>query len=160
MPVIVVGADTSVGTAIVAALLEPNREVRAFVSDPSAAAKLKRLGVKVALGDVSDPSHIEGASLNCFSAVLVTEAAVDDRERAFAEGRDDVLQGWADAVCDAEVQRVLWVNSGGNLPEVVGVETAVIDTSSPVDVASEVVALDNAKDLSQPLREAPSNVES
>ncbi len=160
MPVIVVGADTSVGSAIVEALLEPDREIRAFVTDPTAAAKLKRLGVKVALGDVSDPSHIEGASLNCFSAVLVTEAADDDRERAFADSRDDVLQGWAEAVSDAAVQRVLWVDSGGNLPEVVGSETAVIDASSLLDVASEVVALDNAKDLSRPLREAPSNAES
>lgn len=157
---IVVGADTPFGSAIVEALLEPGREVRAFVSDPVAAATFKRLGVKVALGDVSDPSHIEGSCLNCFSAVLVTEAAVDQRERAFASNRDAVLQGWVEAVSDAAVQRVLWVDSGANVPAVVGIESAVIDASSAREVASEVVALDNAIELNRPPREAPSTAES
>ena len=92
MPVIVVGADTPVGLSIVSALIEPDREVRAFVTDPDVSASLKAQGVKVALGDVSDPSHVGGACLNCFSAVLVTEAARDDRERAFApENFDDCV---------------------------------------------------------------------
>jgi uncharacterized protein YbjT (DUF2867 family) len=84
MPVIVVGADTSQGRAVVEGLLEPGREVRAFVSDPDAGAELRELGVKVALGDVSDDSHVQGACTNCFTAVLVTEAARDGRERSFA----------------------------------------------------------------------------
>lgn len=159
MPVIVVGADTPLGSAIVEALLEPDREVRAFVSDPAAAATLRRLGVKVALGDVSDPSHIEASCLNCFSAVLVTEAAVDERERAFASDRETILQGWAEAAADAAVQRVLWVDSGAELPDVVGIEIAVIDAASGIDVAREVVILDNAIELNQPPREAPPSVE-
>jgi nucleoside-diphosphate-sugar epimerase len=107
MPVIVVGADTPVGWAIVSAMVEPDREVRAFVSSPAASERLKRLGVKVALGDVSDVSHVEGACLHCFSAVLIGEAAFDDRERSFAPDAAAVLAGWAEAV--RRVQRVIWV---------------------------------------------------
>jgi len=44
MPVIVVGADTETGRAVVQGLIEPGREVRAFVSDLDAAAALRRRG--------------------------------------------------------------------------------------------------------------------
>ena len=74
MPVIVVGADTSKGRAVVEELVAPGREVRAFVSDPGAGAELRELGVKVALGDVSDDSHVQGACMNCFTAVLITDS--------------------------------------------------------------------------------------
>lgn len=153
MPVIVVGADTPVGSKIVAALLEPGREVRAFVSDPDIAAQLRQRGVKVALGDVSDPSHIEGCCLNCFSTVFVTEAAGDDRERAFATDVADVLAGWADAAHSAGVERVLWVAPDENVPAVEGVETAIIRHGSPDEVARLVVEYDDARDLSRLLRE-------
>ena len=58
MPVIVVGADTPVGLSIVSALIEPDREVRAFVTDAEVGVSLKARGVKVALGDVSTVSAI------------------------------------------------------------------------------------------------------
>ncbi len=147
MPVIVVGADTRLGTAIVEALIEPQREVRAFVTDPDHGIRLKSIGVKVALGDVSDPSHVGGACLNCFSAVFVTEAAEDDRERAFAADRRVVLRGWAEAAREASVTRVIWVDSLGGLPDTGIDETAVVNPRSVEDVAGEVVRLDDAASL-------------
>ena len=66
MPVIVIGADTPTGHAVVDALLPRRGEVRAFVSDPTEAAALKERGVKVAVGDVSDGSHIGGAATQGF----------------------------------------------------------------------------------------------
>lgn len=144
MPVIVVGADTQLGRPIVDALLEPEREVRAFVTDIEVADDLRRVGVKVALGDVSDPSHIGGACLNCFSAVLITEAARDGRERAFARSPERVIQGWADAVAEAAVSRVIWVGVGH--VAVPGAEMAVVDTDEP-DVPGRVAALDDAASL-------------
>lgn len=144
MPVIVVGADTPIGRPIVDALLEPDREVRAFVSDISVAEDLRRVGVKVALGDVSDPSHIGAACLNCFSAVLVTEAAHDARERAFASSPERVIQGWADAVAEAAVSRVIWVGAGHTA--VPGAEMAVLRGDEP-DVAGRVAELDDAATL-------------
>jgi uncharacterized protein YbjT (DUF2867 family) len=142
MPVIVVGADTPNGRAIIEGLIEPRREVRAFVTDPGTAADLRQSGVKVALGDVSDDSHIQGAATNCFTAVLVAEAARDDRDRAFAATESQVLAGWAAAVTASNVTRVIWVEDG-EVPTTGARESVRVSPSHPTVVA-EVVALDTA----------------
>ena len=144
MPAIVIGADTAVGRAIVDALIEPDREVRAFVSDIASAEELREAGVKVALGDVSDPSHIEGACTRCFSAILVTEAAFDDRERSFAHTPEAVLEGWVEAVRGAAVSRVIWVGEG--VRPVDGIEWVQVESSEP-DIPGRVAALDDARSL-------------
>lgn len=140
MPVIVVGADTPVGAAIIDALVEPDREVRAFVTAPERAGELRRKGVKVATGDVSDVSHVEAASLNCFSAVLIADAAGDERDRSFAATPEAVLEGWAVAV--RRVSRVIWV--GIDAPPATGVdEVAVVSGGpSPDGTARRVAELD------------------
>jgi nucleoside-diphosphate-sugar epimerase len=143
MPVIVIGADTAAGSAIIEALAAPGREVRAFVSDPDVAAALKEQGIKVALGDVSDDSHVEAASLHCFSAVLVSEAARDGRERSFAATELDVLRGWARAVSAAAVRRVIWVHEG-DPPRVDAPEMATVSPEAE-DVGGRVAALDDAR---------------
>ena len=145
MPVIVVGADTREGRALVEGLIEPGREVRAFVSDVDAAAEFRRAGVKVALGDVSDDSHVQGAALNCFTAVLVTEAARDGRERSFASAEEQVLRGWATATEACGVTRVIWVHDG-EVPPVAAKEVRTVSPRHP-SLVSEVVALDNARYL-------------
>ncbi|MFQ5522976.1 MAG: NAD(P)H-binding protein [Acidimicrobiia bacterium] len=143
MPVIVVGADTGVGRAIIEGLYDPSRDIRAFVSDEEQGAELKERGIKVALGDVSDESHIEGAAMNCFTAVLVAEASADKRERSFAASPAEVLAGWARAV--ASVTRVIWV-SGGEVPDTTAPESAQVDPGDP-DVVAKVVALDDAQKI-------------
>jgi uncharacterized protein YbjT (DUF2867 family) len=145
MPVIVVGADTETGRAVVEGLIEPGREVRAFVSDVDAATALRRAGVKVALGDVSDDSHIQGAAMNCFTAVLVTEAARDDRERSFATSEEQVLEGWAEATSASGVTRVIWVHDG-EVPPVQASEVRIVSPTHP-SLVTEVAALDNARFL-------------
>ena len=145
MPVIVVGADTPVGSVILDRLRSRQGEIRAFVTDPETAERLRSEGgVKVALGDVSDGSHVGGAATGCFSAVLVADAATDARERSFASSPDELWSQWAAAVRDAEVSRVIWVGDAG--PEVPGAERAVVPTDdrSPSDVARDVAALDEA----------------
>jgi putative NADH-flavin reductase len=146
VPVIVIGADTEIGEAIARRLYNPPREVRVFVSDPDRGLEMKRAGFKVAVGDVSDESHVEAASTRCFSAVLVTEASSDDRERSFATTPDQVLQGWARAVVTSEVTRVIWV-TGASHPETSVDEVAVVDPSEP-DVARIVFELDEVASLS------------
>jgi nucleoside-diphosphate-sugar epimerase len=144
MPVIVVGADTPLGTAIVAALLGRQGEVRAFVSDPGEALRLKALGVKVAVGDVSDASHVGAACTNCFSAVLVGAAADDGRDRDFASEAAAVLAKWAEAVREAAVRRVIWVVDG-RPPSIDGAETARVDAGlDPATIAARVAELDDA----------------
>lgn len=148
MPVIVVGADTEVGRAVVTALLNREGEVRAFVSQPSVGAELKTLGVKVAIGDVSDASHVGPAALNAFSAVLIAEAASDERERSFAKEPGAVIGTWVEGLADAGVRRVIWVGSDPapeNLttvaPEFFAVETRERESA---DVGREVAKLDDA----------------
>lgn len=139
MPVIVIGADTPVGEATIEAVLPAAAEVRAFISDEQRVDDLKAQGVKVALGDVSDFSHIEAAALNCFCAVLVAEAAVDGRERSFADAVEDVWEGWAAAVRNAGLHRTIWVGAEGTgagfprpTPEVAIVAHTDIDKAAAV----------------------------
>lgn len=151
MPVIVVGADTEYGDAITRRLASRNGEVRAFVTDPEAAQPLRMLGVKVAVGDVSDASHIEGAALNAFSAVLIAEAGRDQRERSFARSVDGLVAGWLAAATAAGVRRIIWVGSGAP-PDAVSDaagEVALIDTArgSPEDAANEAARLDDLAEL-------------
>jgi putative NADH-flavin reductase len=116
VPVIVVGADTSAGDEIVAALARNAGEMRAFITDPDRAEALRKQGCKVAIGDVSDASHIEIAAFECFTAVVVAEAASDDRERAFAADPGAVAGAWMEAISDARIHRLIWIGSGP-LPE-------------------------------------------
>lgn len=149
MPVIVIGADTRHGRAILRRMrVQPDRELRAFVSSESVAGELKQEGVKVALGDVSDESHIEGASMRCFSAVLIAEAASDDRERAFADTAAEVLSGWARAVARSQVRRVIWV-SGSEPPDTATEEVAIVDPADP-ELVEKVAALDDAQTITRP----------
>lgn len=145
MPVIVVGADTPQGRTILERLTHPDREIRAFVSDVSTAMTFKNQGVKVAIGDVSDESHVEGAALRCFSAVLVAEAAHDGRERSFATTPSGVLEGWARAVTNSRVKRVIWVVDD-EPPETLDAEVAVVDPTDP-NLADTVAALDDAQTI-------------
>lgn len=111
MPVIVVGADTPIGEAVVEALAPAAAEIRAFISDEGRVERLKAQGVKVALGDLSDSSHVEAAALHCFCAVLVIEAALDGRELAFASDAPTVWEGWVEAIRTAGVHRTIWVST-------------------------------------------------
>jgi len=144
MPVIVVGADTPLGAVIVEALTSRNGEIRAFVSDPGTGRRLREAGIKVAVGDVSDGSHVAGAALNCFSAVLLAGAASDGRERSFADDPDQVLEVWVDAIAEAGVQRAIWVgrmpNRSNETPETALVE---VGDRSPADIAAEITDLDD-----------------
>jgi putative NADH-flavin reductase len=140
MPVIVVGADTPIGERILERFAGSDRELRAFVTDPGVALTWRARGVKVAVGDVSDDSHLSGACLNCFSAVLVMTAAEDDRERAFAPSPPAVLASWAKAAAVAGVRRMIWV---GDIPppSSSGPEVAMVSPGHP-DLVEEVHRLD------------------
>jgi hypothetical protein len=140
MPVIVVGADTHDGRAIIDRF-GTDRDVRAFVTDERQAEAMRGRGFKVALGDVSDDGHIEAASTGCFTAVLVTAAATDDRERSFASTPEAVLEGWARAVVASRVTRVIWV--GEAVPDTGAPEVATVAPGG--EVADLVAALDDAQ---------------
>ncbi len=143
MPVIVVGADAVGGHSIVQSLLRRDGEVRAFVTDAAEGMRLREAGAKVATGDVSDFGHVEAAMTGCFSAVFLTRATVDHRERSFAESSDAVVEGWREAVRSAAVRRSIWISAGdvrSATPEHV-----VLDESLLIEeLAARVATLDEA----------------
>lgn len=144
MPVIVLGADVPGGEAIVAELKKRDGEVRAFVTDPAAAVPLRRLGVKVAVGDVSDIGHVQAAMTGCFCAVMMDHAARDDRERAFAADPDAVVAGWRTALGDAAVHRAIWV-AVADVPASTP-EHAMVDPGHP-ELAQRIALLDESASL-------------
>lgn len=149
MPVIVVGADTPTGQAVAAELLARRGEVRVFVTDPEVGLALRERGAKVAIGDVSDASHVGGAALNAFSAVLVATAARDARERSFACTPEAVLAAWVEGLQTAGVRRAIWVGVEAE-PELQEAtpEAAFVPADRPAaDVAADVARLDEAAEI-------------
>lgn len=144
MPAIVIGADTEIGLAIIAALAAPDRDVRAFVSDPTAGVALKQMGAKVATGDVSDSSHLAAACHGCFTAVLCGDAAEDDRVRDFADDRDEVTRAWAQAIAAAGVQRAIWVSAFEPPPQSTKEFAHVLPSGPFANLAKTVQELDTA----------------
>lgn len=146
MPVIVIGGDTPLGSAIIGEIAAPGREVRAFVSDIATAEALRERGIKVALGDISDTSHVEAAATGCFSAVLIRMAATDGRDIAFASNTDEVAGGWAEAISAAGVKRAIWIDATG--PRTTPEWRSVDSTGLTVEEVARIVAdLDDAASI-------------
>jgi len=152
MPVVVVGADTPLGARVVAALAGRAGEIRAFVSDEAAGAALRERGLKVAVGDVSDASHVGAAALGCFAAVLVEACTTDGRALDFAADPAAVIDAWAGALSEAGVRRIIWLGGAAGppppvrraAPEVAGVRTDLLSAEA---AAAEVARLDDAATL-------------
>ncbi len=145
---IVIGADHPTGAAILGRLRDRGGEVRAFVSDEPTGDRLRRSTVKVAIGDLSDASHIEGAAMNCFCAVLVTEAAGDGRELAFATSASSVYDGWRRALGASRVTRTIWVHPESAVPgdepdRTPEVATVVTTGRAEDEIADEVAELED-----------------
>ena len=144
MPILVVGADHPIGFRIVEALVHPDREVRAFVSDPAIGTRIKSLGAKLAIGDLSDEGHLSAAATNCFSIAFVEPAITDGRELSFLNATE-IPASWARAAAEARVMRVIWV--GEAAPSFSVKEVATVDTSDQSLVAAEVARLDDLQRL-------------
>jgi len=156
MPVIVIGADTAVGEIAIDQLRSHDREIRAFVSDRGVASGLRDRGIRVAVGDVSDGSHLSGAAVGCFSAIVIPEAALDARQRSFADSSEATISTWAAALDEASISRLILledVRIPGALEMFAGVtaELVVIPTEgrSPTDIAIEVARVDDLDSLTE-----------
>lgn len=151
MPVIVVGADTPLGEAVIPALLPVAGEIRLFVSDPDVAEE-RRAAAKVAVGDVSDGSHVGGAATGAFCAVLIAACASDGRERSFAKTVDAVFAQWADWLRDLGLARIIFVGNREEIAaaavlETAAAEYATVDTAglNPAVIAAEVARLESSR---------------
>lgn len=115
MPVIIIGADTELGHALIPTLRPGAAELRLFASDADAVAEYRDFA-KVAVGDISDGTHVGGAAIGAFCAIIIAAAAHDERERYFAPEPEPLFAQWADGLGDAGVARVIVVGSGDELP--------------------------------------------
>jgi hypothetical protein len=78
----------------------------------------------------------------------VSDAASDDRSRAFAGEPEAVLAAWAEAIDSAAVSRAIWVLDGEAPPTRRVPESATVPRSQEPDVIVDaVVALDDAREL-------------
>ncbi len=150
MPVIVIGADTELGHAIVPALRPASGAIRLFASDEDQVARYRSI-TKVAVGDISDGSHVGGAAIGAFCAVVIADAADDGRERHFASTPDELLAQWADGLADAGISRVILVGPADELPHPVkldgiSAEYVFVDTTgkTAAEVAAEVADAEDA----------------
>lgn len=116
MPVLVIGADTEFGRQIVPALRSTAAELRIYASDPDAVAPYRDFA-KVAVGDISDGTHVGGAATGAFCAIVIAAAAHDDRERSFAADTDSLFAQWADGLADAGVDRIIVVAEHHQVPD-------------------------------------------
>lgn len=153
MPVILVGADTPHGRAILPLLAPQSGEIRCFVSDPTTADELRSVG-KIAVGDISDGTHVGGAAIGAFCAVLVAATAHDDRERHFAASPAALFTQWADGLKEAEIGRIILVadqddaTMSGPLAAAAP-EFVVVPGDQPLDdVAAQVARLEQAQKIS------------
>lgn len=151
MPVLVIGADTEIGREIVPALRATAAELRIFGSDPDAVAPYREFA-KVAVGDISDGTHVGGAATGAFCAVVIAAAAYDDRERHFAADAAALFAQWADGLADAEVSRVIVIADPARVPDPDPLRAASPDyhlvpttDRSPAAVVREVIALEAAR---------------
>lgn len=151
MPVIVVGADTELGAAIVPALRPASGEIRVFASDADAVAGYRPFA-KVAVGDLSDGTHVGGAAIGAFCAILLAAAAHDDRERHFAGDAGDLFAQWADGLADAGIRRVIVVGDDNEIPtpahvDRIGAECVFVATAGrpSADIVADVLAAEAAE---------------
>ena len=86
--------------------------------------------------------------MRCFTAVVLEEAAEDNRERSFAPDAEGTVIGWLEALGEAAVHRVIWVGSSPPVavpaPEYASIDPAGGD---PDAIAAEVAALDEVASL-------------
>jgi hypothetical protein len=153
MPVLVIGADTELGHAIVPALQPASGEIRVFASDADAVADYRSFA-KVAVGDVSDGTHVGGAAIGAFCAIVIAAAAHDERERHFADSTEELFAQWADGLRDAGISRVIVVGNRDGLPDrvhldAIGAEYSMIDTTdlAMADIVASVAAAESAARL-------------
>ncbi|MDJ0924045.1 MAG: hypothetical protein QNJ77_05740 [Acidimicrobiia bacterium] len=152
MPVIVIGADTAHGRAIMPALEPQSGEIRVFVSDPEFGEQL-RPKAKVAVGDVSDGSHVGGAAIGAFCAITIATAAADNRERSFAPTPEAVYAQWADGLSDAGIGRIIFVGTRADLELAAALRKAApdfvfVDSAATTDIAAEVARREQAQKIS------------
>lgn len=103
MPVVVTGADQPLGRAVAFELAASGAEVRATVRDPGAVGALRAAGLRVSVGDLSDPLRL-GAVLEGAHTVLHLDRGADG-----AGSPGDTWEWLLEAAEGTDLQRIVTV---------------------------------------------------
>ena len=113
MPVVVTGADTPVGRALVPLLRERGSEVRATVRDMDAADPLRGLGAKVATNAASDPDTLRAVLDEAHTVCFPSEDLFLHDGRSYEESIVESTRTVLRVATKAKVRRVLFVSFPG-----------------------------------------------
>jgi len=103
MPVVVTGADQPLGRAVVLELADRGGDVRATVRSRAAAGALRAVGIRVFVGDLSDPLRL-GAAIEDAHTVLHLDRGPDGHGSP-----GDTWEWLIEAAEDTGVQRIVTV---------------------------------------------------
>lgn len=116
MPVVVTGASGLVGRHAVPALARRSPEVRAYVRRPEAAAALRALGAKVAVGDIRDTDTLEVVMRGAHTVCHLVGGLAEADPRALEETNLGSVRAVVTAARRARVQRLLFLSYPGASP--------------------------------------------
>ena len=104
-PVLVVGGTGHLGSQVISALLDRDKQVRALVRPGSDAGRLEAAGVEIARGDMMDPGSLERA-MGDVDAVVTTAAGYTRHSRGDTSEIDVVgNRNLIDSAAQASVRR-------------------------------------------------------
>jgi dihydroflavonol-4-reductase len=146
---LVTGANGFVGAAVVRALLEDGKAVRALVRRGSNRANLDGLGVEIAEGDLTDEASLQAAVAGCANVFHVAADyrlwAPDPRPmyRTNVDGSLNMLE----AAAGARVERVVYTSSVAVLG--IHADRSPADEDSPVTIDDMVGHYKRSKFLAE-----------
>ena len=113
MPVVVTGASGSVGPSAIAAFTRISPEVRAYVRRRDSAASLRRLGAKVAVGEIDDIDRLEVVLTDAHTVCHLVGAFDLPDERSLLRVNFDSVRTVLEASSRAGVRRILFLSYPG-----------------------------------------------
>ncbi len=117
MPVVITGASGLVGPHAAVALATASPEVRAVVRRPEAAPPLRELGVKVAVGALSDEGTLASVLRGAHTVVHLAGGLDLPDAAAFEEANLGTTLDVLGAAVDAKVRRFVFLSFPGASPD-------------------------------------------
>ncbi|HEX6208566.1 MAG TPA: NAD(P)H-binding protein [Actinomycetota bacterium] len=117
MPVVVVGASSSVGRALVPLLVERAPEVRAIVRSPSQAEGLRALGAKVAVARAPDPDALAMLFHDAHTVCHLAGGMRMPSAEAYEEANLETVRRTVEGARTAGAERILFLSTSGADPE-------------------------------------------
>lgn len=116
MPVVVVGASSSVGRALVPLLVERSPEVRAIVRNPGHADGLRALGAKVAVARAPDPDALAMLFHDAHTVCHLAGGIRMSSARAYEEANHETARRSVEGAIHAGAARILLLSTVGADP--------------------------------------------